>query len=281
MKNNKDKIDNLELARKLEIYLDLTRKPVGIKFLFTEQEFDEFESDTKNTAMPYCTMVKNATLGKSFKANITNFACYTGAKALGVMNITNDDISGQRHARQGVYKDFCISRNVHKDMVYCQHKVYGVGVKALEEYSIDPDVVIIITSGYGIMRLVQGRAFHFGQTKSVKLTGMNGICQECTSYPYEINDINISGICSGSRHVCQWKKDELGVGIPFNKLSYIVHGIIQTSNLMDRNEDKKRIAKLIDKFNINIDEKILYNQNYYTGVYKSYKHNIDKLKEDK
>ena len=102
---------------------------------------------------------------------------------------------------------------------------------------------------------------------------MNAICQECTSYPYKINDINISALCSGSRYVCQWKKDELGIGIPFNKLSYIIDGIVRTSNPMDRNEDKIRIEKSKTDINIGIKEEILYNQNYYTGGYKSYKSN--------
>ena len=273
MKSNKEILYNESLAKKLEIYLDLIRKPVGIKFLYSEQEFNDFDSYTKDTAMPYCTMVRNATLGQSLKAKAINFACHTGAKALVVMDVTQDDISGQRHADKGVYKDLSISRIVHKDMVYCQRKAYGIGIKPLENYSINPDIVIVITSGYGIMRLVQGNAFHFGQTKNIKLTGMNAICQECTSYPYKINDINISALCSGSRYVCQWKKDELGIGIPFNKLSYIIDGIVRTSNPMDRNEDKIRIEKSKTDINIGIKEEILYNQNYYTGGYKSYKSN--------
>lgn len=270
MNKGKEKLYYFDVAKRLEIYLELARKPVGIKFLFTEEEYNAFDSTTKDTAMTYCTMVRNGALGESFKAKKINFACHTGGKALGVMEIFKADVSGQRHADKGVYKDIFVSKNVHEDMVYCKHEAYGVGIKPLEDYDVDPDVVIIVTNAYGIMRLVQGKAYHLGQTKNIKMTGMNAICQECTSYPYETDDINISALCSGSRHVCQWGKDELAMGIPISKLSYIVDGVVRTSNPMDRNEDKERIEKQLDG-----EGDIRYNQNYYTGAFKSFKCNKD------
>ena len=76
-----------------------------------------------------------------------------------------------------------------------------------------------ITNPYNAMRITQGYAYHNGHIKNVQFGGIQGICQECTTRPFENNEVNISMLCSGTRCVAQWQKDELAIGIPFNKLS--------------------------------------------------------------
>ena len=75
------------------------------------------------------------------------------------------------------------------------------------------------------MRITKGHAYHNGPIKNVQFSGMQAICEECTTLPFENNEVNISMLCSGTRCVTQWKKDELGIGIPFNKLPLIVDGL--------------------------------------------------------
>ena len=43
---------------------------------------------------------------------------------------------------------------------------------------------------------------------------MQALCEECTTRPFESNEVNISMLCSGTRCVAQWQKDELRIGIP-------------------------------------------------------------------
>lgn len=255
----------------LESLLDLDRKVVGIKFIFDKEEYEERKESTINNMMVYCTLVRNASQGKSYKVNLENFACLSAARALGLMPSTNDNISGVRHSKMGVYKDLCVSRSVAKDMVYCKHEVYGVCIKPLEEYEEDPDVVIIVTNPYNAMRIIQGNAYYNGQTKEIKMAGMQAICQECTSYPYETNDLNISMMCSGTRLVAQWDKSELGIGIPFNKFSTIVDGIKSTVNPMEKNQDKKRIEDRLKTNDLENEITIQYNTNYYRGGYTGIK----------
>lgn len=252
----------------LNSLLELDRKVVGIKFLFDKEEYENFNANTTNRIMPYCTMVRNASLGEGIKVNIHNIACASAARALGLIEVNNDVISGRTHSKMGVYKDLCVSRSVAKNMVYCKHKVYGVAIKPLEDYEENPDVVIIITHPFNTMRIIQGNAYHNGQAKQIKVAGMQAICQECTSYPYEINDINISMMCSGTRHVAQWDKSEMGIGIPYNKFSTIIDGIKNTVNPMERNNEKKKIEQKLKENNLKSLVEIQYGKNYYTGVYK-------------
>ncbi len=101
------------------------------------------------------------------------------------------------------------------------------------------------------------------------MAGMQAICQECTSYVFERNEINLSMLCSGTRCVSQWSKDELGVGIPFQQIDDVIYGLMQTMNPMENNEDKKIIQAKLESSGKKLDFEIEYNKNYYTGVFLS------------
>ncbi len=148
------------------------------------------------------------------------------------------------------------------------YKAYGVEIAPLSDYvSYDPDVVIMITNPYNAMRITQGCAYHNGPIKNVQFSGMQALCEECTTRPFENNEVNISILCSGTRCVAQWQKDELGIGIPFNKLSLIVDGLKNTFNYMDQNPEKRLIESKLKKYGLEDEVTIIYGKNYYSGNY--------------
>lgn len=266
-------------AKWLSILLDLKREPVGIKFLYDEEEYSKALSQEPAAGMPYCTAVRNASMGKSSKMNLEHMACLASAKALGLMERDNASLSGRHHYKMGVYKDPATSRSIAKGMVFLEYKVYGVEVATLKDYeSYDPDVVIMITNPYNAMRVSQGYAYNNGHIKNIQICGMQGICQECTTYPFENNQVNFSMLCSGTRCVGQWQKDELGIGIPFNKLASIIDGLKHTSNHMDQNPEKKIIEEKLKKYGLENEHEIAYSKNYYTGVYGTKKQKEEKAK---
>ena len=119
------------------------------------------------------------------------------------------------------------------------------------------------------MRIVQAHAYTKGQLKNIKMAGMQAVCQECTSYVYERNEINLSMLCSGTRCVAQWSKEEMGVGIPFQQINDIIYGLVQTVNPMENNNDKKLIQEKLKSAGKDLEFEIEYNKNYYTGVFVS------------
>lgn len=266
----KTKINPVESNEWLEILLELKRKAVGVHFLFNKDDYEKSEVPDRNSTIPYCTAVRNAAKGSSLKLNLSNFACLSAARALGLMETDADSLSGKRHSDMGVYENVLVSRNIAKDMVYCKHSVYGIEIRPLEDYKeYKPDVIILITSPYNAMRVVQAHAYTKSQLKDIKMAGMQAVCQECTSYVYERNEINLSMLCSGTRCVGQWSKDELGVGIPFQQIDDIIYGLTQTINPMENNEDKKIIQTKLESAGKSLDFEIEYNKNYYTGVFLS------------
>lgn len=253
---------------KLNTYLDLKRQVVGVKFIFTEEEYNKSEGKNLEHKMAYCTMVRNGMRGDKIKARLENFACLSAAKALGLMDVNHEDKSGKGRVDIGTYKNLTIGRSVSKDMVYCKHKLYGISIMPLKEFKEEPDVVIIVTEPFNMMRISQGYAYNNGQIKNIKLVGMQAICQECTSYPFESNDINISLLCAGTRLLAQWEESELAMGIPFYKLSEIVDGIEKTINPIERNKNKRKIAQKIKENNLQNAVEVIYNKNYDDGLYK-------------
>lgn len=253
----------------LNILLELRRKPVGIKFLLAKTDYEASKAPELIGGMPYCTAVKWAAEGRSCRMDAAHCACFAASRALGLAEVSAEAVSGSRHAALGVYENLCVSRAVAKDMVYCVHKCTGVEIMPLEAYDENnkPDVVVIVTTPHNAMRFTQGYAYHSGQLKEIKLSGMCAICQECTSYTFEMNKPNLSMLCSGTRCVAQWGKDEMGIGIPYHQLEAVIDGLRKTVNPMEQDEDKRRIAlRLVENGKSGAME-IIFSQNYYTGAY--------------
>ncbi len=249
----------------LESLLELEREAVGIKFLFDQDEYDEFDAKAIKNMMTYCTMVRNASEGKGCKATLENFACLSAAMALGLIKPNSGTMSGQRGSKNGTYRDLCISRNMSRDIVYCQHEIFGLGIMPLKQFKIEPDIVI--TDSYNAMRVIQGYSYHAGHAEKIKIAGMQAICQECTSLPFETNEINLSLMCPGTRLMAQWKRDEMAIGMPFNKFASIVEGVRQTVNPLERNPQKKIIEEKLKKNGLEDVLTIEYNKNYDDGLY--------------
>lgn len=252
----------------LDILLELSRKPVGIRFLPDQTAFDQSRLPEPKTGLPYCTAVMRATRGQPCKVDAGHSACIAGSRALGLAEPAEEAYSGRRHRDLGLYKDLCVSRSVAKDMVYCVHNCAGVEITPLDLFSsTPPDVLVMVVNPYTAMRIVQGYAYHFGQLKTVKMVGNCAICQECTSYPHEENTLNLSMLCSGTRRVGRWGKDELALGLPYHYLDQVIDGLKQTVTPMEQDRDKDRIAGKCSENGLDNELTIKKGQNYYKGAY--------------
>lgn len=112
----------------------------------------------------------------------------------------------------------------------------------LEKYENDlPDVVILATDGRNAMRLLQGYTYGYGSQPVFKMTGNQAICVECTSYPLEADQMNLSMLCSGTRYLAHWKQSEIAIGFPYHKFVETVEGLLKTANAVEPDPAKLRI----------------------------------------
>lgn len=250
----------------IEGYLDLDRKPVGVKFLFTKEDFRNFDVAQRDRKVTYCNAVQLASTGKCMKLTKENQACPNGSSALHFQDVMPPIASGVGRHKKNIYHDVETSKSVSDEMIFLKEEPYGVAVMPLDAYETEPDVVIVISSPYNVMRLIQGNGYFNGYTANLKTVGLQAVCQDLTSYPYHTEDINISMLCPGTRLVANWKVDEIGIGIPFAKWFEIVEGVKETTNPFERNDKKRSIEQRLKERGLDASE-IKFNSNYDDGSY--------------
>jgi uncharacterized protein (DUF169 family) len=250
----------------IESYLDLDRKPVGVKFFFDKYEFDNFEVPQRDRKVTYCNSVQLASKGESMKLTKENQGCPNGAMALKMKDIPEPMASGKARFSKHIYKDVDISKSISDEMLFLQEEPAGIVVMPLENYKEAPDVVVVVGSSYNVMRMIQGHGYFNGYTNNLRTVGLQAVCQDLTTYPYNTKDINISLLCPGTRLVANWQAEEIGIGIPFDKWYEVVQGVVETTNPFERDDKKKGIeARLIER---GLDASgIKFGENYDDGSY--------------
>lgn len=250
-------------VKQLNCALELQRQIVGVKFLFSDAEFQEARARHIPHPMNYCVMVKVAMGGAALKATGADLACLAGGRALGLVEMDELHRSGRIGRNLGLYANLSTAKNVRDRMSYCTHKTHGVMVKPLADYDNEvPDVVLIVSSAYNVMRIVQGHAYYYGLRPASQLAGNQAICSESTALPYMADDINVSLLCIGTRHKAGWTDNELAVGIAFSRFQTVVQGVMETINIMDANEKKAVIERKLKDAGISYPQ-IQYDCNYY------------------
>lgn len=241
--------------------LNIDRKVVGIRFLFTKEEYEKVDSSPAKSKLSYCMMVKVASSGKSIKVRDEHFWCSSSARAFGFKEVDEIIKSGIEYYSYGLYNELGNARKVIEEMVYLDHSIYGIELRPIEEFEDKPHMVIIISQPYNIMRIVQGYSYKYGYSKNIRFVGNQGLCSELTTRPYINNDINISLLCSNTRYSCKWRDDEMGIGIPYTLFEDIMDGVINTMNHVEPDYRKEIIREKSNKDKLELD--IKFGKNYY------------------
>lgn len=259
----------------IEAYLELDRKPVGVKFFFDKDKFKNFDVPQRDCKVTYCNSVQLASKGSSMKLTKKNHACPNGAMALKMKEVPQPMASGKGRFSKNIYHDIETSKSISDEMLFLKQEPAGIVVMPLENYKEDPDVVVVVSNSYNVMRMIQGHGYLNGYTSNLRTVGLQAICQDLTSYPYNTKDINISLLCPGTRLVANWQADEIGIGIPFEKWYEVVEGVKETTNPFERDKNKKGIEKRLKERGLDASG-IKFNENYDDGSYTGGKIEIDK-----
>ncbi|SHJ59363.1 Uncharacterized conserved protein, DUF169 family [Hathewaya proteolytica DSM 3090] len=251
-----------DLQKNLVCALDLNRNPVGIKFLYSESEFDECEVPRVKYKLSYCSMVQLATKGKCLKANFENSGCCGATRALGLEELDEQCHIGNRYYYLNMYNSMCVAKKTHKEANIVSQRIYGVVAQPLSEFKEEPDVVIVVTIPYNMMRIIQGYSYHNGLCNNIRFDGNQALCLECTTRPYETNDINVSVLCSNTRFLAKWDKTEMAIGIPYNRFPMLVDGVMKTINATEKDEGKREIIARAEKEGLDFSH-ITYGSSYY------------------
>ncbi len=249
--------NNIDYLRKI---LGLERKIIGVRFLYFADDYRRLEIEEYGKKTSYCMMVKSAMSGNHFKAKAENFGCRCAAEALGIAKEMDCVESGERYYSINLYESRAVAKAVTKEISRIKQSIFGIEIGPLEEVE-NADVAIFMVNAYQLMRVVEAYSYKFGVPKHIHMAGNQGVCADLTAAPFEQNDLNFSVLCAGTRKICGWKDDEMGVGVPIQQFIPLVDGMIKTLNYIEYPERKEAIRSRLDtqdELGIEIDDNLHY-----------------------
>lgn len=259
--NKEELIENNE---NIKLALDLELNPVGIKFIYTEEEYLNLKEEEIKGKMAYCQMVKRATRNHIFKMKYENNVCDGATTALGLEKSNKRIETGEEYYSYNLYETKAAARRMRSNIKsfsnYENQETFGMLIGDLDKFDLYPDLVIIITNPYQAMRLVQGYEYHSGIKPDINMGAMQALCSELTVVPMMTGSMNVSMFCPSTRMLCKWDDSQMGVAIPFEKYYKTIEGVFGTMATTD-SKDKKLdiIARFKEKCkNINLNPDIGY-----------------------
>lgn len=230
-----------EQVEKLYALLDLKYCAIGIELINDIERYQNVDVTEIKNPINYCGAVRAASLGRSLKIPRGKFRCKSAERFFGIDPADPINSNGENWHRLGMYVDKEIARDVRKKQKDVSGEHYGVVVKPIEQWDHLPEVVLVFDLPYNMMRLMQGYAYLYGQPKNLRIMGNQAVCYESTTLPLATHEINLSLLCIGTRHRAGWSKEDMAMGIPGDKFAGVVEGLEKTANIMESDEEKKRI----------------------------------------
>lgn len=240
-------------AEKLMALLRLKRKPVGVKLVYTEEDYKSYEAQELKRPLEYCVSVKCAGLGHSIKFKKECSRCGGSTRALGFEKPSKDFYDGGEGCQLGLFVDPEVAKKTNQRVKILEKPLYGVVVKPLQTFERDPDIVIVVGNAREMMRLVQGYTCTWGLQPNISLSGNQATCIECTATPHVTGEMNLSLMCSGTRFLARWTDDEVGMGIPYAKFDGTVQGVWDSANGTELDDRKQEIKNNMEALGCNCD----------------------------
>ncbi len=241
-----NKCSNQMLQETLMALLRLKRQPVGVKLAHTKEEYDAVDARELKAPLEYCVSVRSAGLGHSIKFTKENSRCVGSTRALGFEKPSQEFCNGKEGCALGLFVDPKIAEETNEQVKIISEQPYGVIVRPLRDFETDPDVVIVVGRAREMMRLIQGYTCTYGLQPRVRLSGNQALCIECTATPILTGEMNLSLMCSGTRHLAQWGDDEIGMGIPYERYAGTVQGVWDTVNGTEPDGRKREIREAME-----------------------------------
>ncbi|CDD07712.1 putative uncharacterized protein [Dorea sp. CAG:317] len=219
------------------------RRLVGVKFLFSEQEYESLHVREATHQMFFCMMIKAATMGHSMKVKKEHIYCSAASEVLGFTEPCQEVRTGKQQYERNMYGTRDAALDIACDTPYLSHKVYGMCIQPLEVFEEKPDIVLAFCRPYTAMRIIQGYSYQYGMAKQIRFAGMGGICTELMARSYKNQDMNVSFLCSGTRFAGEWKDDEVGIAFPFKMFLQVLNGVRDTMNTFEPDDKKEEILQ--------------------------------------
>jgi len=219
-------IDYVQSSEILRMLLKMKGSPVAIGFATTKDDIPPGMTEI-DKAIKHCMMVSLArNEGRIFYSTAEKHECQGGAYALGLKPLTPTLKSGQFYYKLGKFSSITSSKRTMDSVPHLPTgDTYATMYAPLEKTPFNPQVIIIVTNPWAMLKLAQASLFHLGGRKHAAFSGIQSVCSDSVAQTYLSGEPNFSLGCDGSRKFSGIPDDEMVMGFPAEMLPEIVDGV--------------------------------------------------------
>lgn len=222
----KIKTDYAESSDILKTSLKLKGAPVALGFATTDDEIPAGMPEI-DKRIRHCMMVSLArNEGKFFYATGDKHECNGGAFALGLRDLTPTLKTGKFYFKLGKFASVASSRRTMTSVPHLPSgETYATMYAPLEKTPFMPQVVVIVTTPWSMLKLAQASLFRLGGRAHAEFSGIQSVCSDAVAQTYLTGKPNFSLGCDGSRTFSGIVEDEMVMGFPAEMLPEIIDGV--------------------------------------------------------
>jgi len=222
----KIKMDYAGSSEILRTSLKLKGSPVAIGFATTKEDIPPGMAEIDKT-IRHCMMVGLArNEGRIFYSTADKHECNGGAYALGLKDLTPALKTGNFYYKLGKFESVSSSKRTMESVPHLPTgETYATMYAPLEKTPFTPQVIIIITYPWAMLKLAQSSLFRMGGRLHAEFSGIQSVCSDAVAQTVLTGKPNFSLGCDGSRRFSGIADDEMVMGFPAEMLPEIVEAV--------------------------------------------------------
>ena len=219
-------MDYAQASETLKTSLKLKGSPVAVGFATTADEIPPGMPEI-DKAIKHCMMVSLArNEGRIFYSTADKHECNGGAFALGLKDLTPALKSGKFYYKLGKFESISSSKRTMNSVPHLPiGETYATMYAPLEKTPFTPQVIIIITYPWAMLKLAQSSLFKLGGRAHAEFSGIQSVCSDSVAQTYLTGKPNFSLGCDGSRKFSGIADDEMVMGFPAEMLPEMVDAV--------------------------------------------------------
>ena len=216
--------NNQYFSQNIKETLNLNFNPVAIKFVLHKEDIPT-DINRIDEKMRHCEMVQKASKGEVFYSISDDQLCKGGSSAIGLEEIPDNIASGEFYYNLGRFKTIGSAKRTIDSIPMIDLKSFAIIYSPLEKVDYIPDIVVIFANPTQAMKISQALVYTLGGRVEVDFSGIQSVCADVVSGPFNKKIPNISLGCSGSRQYADIKDDELVIGLNGENLGCTVNAL--------------------------------------------------------
>jgi len=215
-----------EAAEILKKYLKIDGSPVALRFATKKEDIPQGMPEI-DKIIRHCAMVGLARKeGRIFYATASKHECNGGAWSLGLKELTETLKTGDFYYKLGKFESSAACKRTIDRVAHLNPgETYATMYAPLEKAPFTPQVIVLVTNPWSMLKLVQSSLFRMGGRIHAEFAGIQSVCADACAQPYLTGKVNFSLGCDGSRKFSGIEDSELVMGIPAEMLPEIIEAL--------------------------------------------------------